>query len=74
MNLKSKKSVKTLYSAGFVFLRAEDSTNTKSATGVKYIIKYSESFGTWKKYGEYATKAERQREIDKLMEDPVFLF
>jgi hypothetical protein len=68
-------SVTKLLKAGYVFLRTEDSTNTKNDGGIKYIIKYSDHFGTWKKLGEFPTKAARERELEKLVNnDSKYLF
>lgn len=68
-------SVTKLLKAGYVFLRTEDSTNTKAKGGTKYIIKYSDYFGTWKKLGEFSTKSARQKELEKLVNnDSKYLF
>ena len=63
-----KQSVEKLLSAGYVFLRTEDSTNTKCDEGVKYVIKCSSDFGNWRKHSEYTTKAARKRELERLVQ------
>ena len=62
-----RNSVEKLLTAGYIFIRKEDSTNTKCASGVKYIIKESKGFGAWQKLGEFPTKAARERKLKELL-------
>ena len=62
-----RNSTEKLLTAGYIFLRKEDSTNTKCASGIKYIIKASERFGTWKMIEAFPSKAARDRRLKELL-------
>jgi hypothetical protein len=64
-----KTSVEKLLDAGYIFLRPEDSTNTKNAGGVKYVIKKSDSFGVWRRLEEFPTRAARDQRLKELVKD-----
>lgn len=64
-----RRSTEKLQKRGFILLRTEDSSNTKSAAGVKYIIKQSSSLGSWRKLEEFPTKAARERRLKELLVD-----
>jgi hypothetical protein len=61
-------SVIKLQKAGYSFLRVEERTDDKTKK-VRYIIKYSNEFGSWKKLNEYPSKAATKRELDRLIKD-----
>ena len=58
-----KSSVVKLQNAGYTFLRPVEFPNANNM----YVIKSSSEFGVWRKLGEFKSKAEMFREINRLI-------
>ena len=73
-----KSSVEKLLKAGYIFLRKDygyasatlsDRGNEKSTPK----IKYSDSFGVWRTFQKFATKAARDRRLQELLQEDKYI-
>jgi len=65
-----KISVEKLLKAGYIFLRKDDYGGSMKNEPK---IKYSDTFGVWRTFQRFASKAARDRRLNELLQEPNYL-